>query len=463
MSSELPPNVIQTVISGHTFSINRRFDMTGSKILGLGSYGVVATAIDTAQEARPTVAIKRIRPYAFDVWSARHTLREVRLLKLLGPHPNVITLHDLALFEPKMELYMVMELMDCDLHHILSSKQALGDLHFKCFTKQLLEGIKAMHAVGILHRDLKPGNLLVSRDCKLRITDFGLARFHSDTDVMDAVELTQYVVTRWYRCPELLLAPTKPYTKAIDLWSAGCIVGEMLRRKPMFPGKAHANQVQLIFDVIGYNSGGQSELGFEVSAETETFLGKRCFGRGKGLRSMLPSTVNPAALQLVESLLTVDPTRRATAEEALQAGYIADAELLYSYNEEYVHPAPTGFFDFERDIYTEEELKAMIEQEIAFGGGLGPSTRFASGASSAAASVSQSPSGATPGAAAVDALLADVDSPEVVDAIAAADTHDGSRERTGASGVWAAAGQIGKSRPTSSTAEALRERSHSNV
>ena len=87
--SELPAGVVQTVISGHTFSISRRFDMTGSKILGLGSYGVVATSIDTATDARPVVAIKRIRPYAFDVWSARHTLREVRLLKLLGPHPNV--------------------------------------------------------------------------------------------------------------------------------------------------------------------------------------------------------------------------------------------------------------------------------------------------------------------------------------------------------------------------------------
>lgn len=462
--SELPAGVVQTVISGHTFSISRRFDMTGSKILGLGSYGVVATSIDTATEARPVVAIKRIRPYAFDVWSARHTLREVRLLKLLGPHPNVITLHDLALFEPKMELYMVMELMDCDLHHILSSKQTLGDLHFKCFTKQLLEGIKAMHSVGILHRDLKPGNLLVSRDCKLRITDFGLARFHSETDVMDAVELTQYVVTRWYRCPELLLAPTKPYTKAIDLWSAGCIVGEMLRRKPMFPGKAHANQVQLIFDVIGYNNGGQSELGFEISGETETFLSKRCFGRGKGLRSMLASATNAAALQLVESLLNVDPTRRATAEEALQSAYVADAELLYSYDTEYVQSAPAGFFDFERDVYTEEELKTMIEQEVAYGGSLGPSSRFATGSGTGASEASMAGGlKASTSATVVESLLsADIDSQEQVDAIAAAETHDGSRERTGAGDVWAAAaGHGAKSRPSSS--EMKRDRSHSNV
>jgi hypothetical protein len=106
--ADLPPGIVQTVVHGHTFSISNKYDMNASKILGLGSYGVVATSVDTANESR-VVAVKRIRPYAFDVWSARHTLREVRLLKLLSPHPNVISIFDLALFDPKMELYMVME------------------------------------------------------------------------------------------------------------------------------------------------------------------------------------------------------------------------------------------------------------------------------------------------------------------------------------------------------------------
>jgi serine/threonine protein kinase len=104
----VPPGIVQTVVSGHTFSIATKYDMSASKILGLGSYGVVATTVDTEHDSR-VVAVKRIRPYAFDVWSARHTLREVRLLKLLSPHPNVISVYDLALFDPKMELYMVME------------------------------------------------------------------------------------------------------------------------------------------------------------------------------------------------------------------------------------------------------------------------------------------------------------------------------------------------------------------
>ena len=114
-----------TVIMGHTFTIDHdRYDLENAKILGRGSYGVVTTATDKLQHGK--IAIKRIRPFANDEWDARHTLREVRLMKVLGSHPNVITLYDLSLNEAKSELYMMMELMDCDLHQIIQSKQPLS-------------------------------------------------------------------------------------------------------------------------------------------------------------------------------------------------------------------------------------------------------------------------------------------------------------------------------------------------
>lgn len=238
-------------VGGHSFTVASRYDLSGSRILGRGSFGLVATATDSEQGGKP-VAVKRIRPYANDEWDARHTLREIRLMRLLGSHPNVISLFDLSLCEEKSELYMVMELMDCDLHRIIQSKQTLTELHLKTFALQILEGIKAMHLAGVFHRDLKPGNLLVSKDCQLRITDFGLARFMDERTLSGANAnnpMTEYVVTRWYRSPELLLAPSRPYSEAIDMWSVGCIVAELLRRKPLFPGKSHANQVQLIFEV----------------------------------------------------------------------------------------------------------------------------------------------------------------------------------------------------------------------
>ena len=142
-----------TVVSGNTFTVDARYDLSDARILGRGSYGVVTTAMDTLQHGK--IAIKRIRPFANDDWDARHTLREIRLMKVLGAHPNVITLYDLSVNEAKAELYMMMELMDCDLHQIIQSKQPLTEMHHKCFTKQMLEGVKAMHDVGIFHRDLK--------------------------------------------------------------------------------------------------------------------------------------------------------------------------------------------------------------------------------------------------------------------------------------------------------------------
>jgi serine/threonine protein kinase len=99
----------------------------------------------------------------------------------------------------------------------------------------MLEGIKAMHAIGVFHRDLKPGNILVSKDCQLRITDFGLARFMDESTRVGENELnpmTEYVVTRWYRPPELLLAPNLLYDEAVDLWSVGCIFAEVRHHYP---------------------------------------------------------------------------------------------------------------------------------------------------------------------------------------------------------------------------------------
>ena len=155
---DLPTNLKASVVSGHTFTVHHRYEPR--KLLGRGSFGVVCTAYDSIN--KKVIAIKRIRPYANDEWDARHTLREVRLMRLLGDHPNVISLLDLAVYDNKSELYMMMELMDCDLHRIIQSKQALSDQHFKCFAKQMLEGLKAMHSLGVFHRDLKPGNILVS-------------------------------------------------------------------------------------------------------------------------------------------------------------------------------------------------------------------------------------------------------------------------------------------------------------
>lgn len=354
--------VKQTVVSGHTFSISNRYDFTNCRILGRGSYGVVSQAIDTLTKQR--LAIKRIRPYANDEWDGRHTLREIRLMKLLSNHPNIITLYELSLYQEKMELYMVMELMDCDLHHIIQSKQALTEMHYKCFARQILEGLKAMHAIGVFHRDLKPGNLLVSKDCQLRITDFGLARYMDDETLKgnnDSNPQTEYVVTRWYRCPELLLSPNRPYSTAIDIWSVGCIMAELIRRKPLFPGKSHANQVQLIFEVLGYSN--PSELGFPISAEATSFLNKRCKSAGQDLWDVVPEA-SEEAVCFIAAMLDVNPKHRPTAAQALDLPYMMDADIVCDYSHAHCAPPAPGMFKFERQKLSTDALKELIHMEV---------------------------------------------------------------------------------------------------
>ena len=117
-------------------------------------------------------------------------------------------------------------------------------LGMQYFLYQILRGLKYVHSAHVLHRDLKPSNLLLNANCDLKIGDFGLARTTSETDFM-----TEYVVTRWYRAPELLLNCSE-YTAAIDIWSVGCILGEILTRQPLFPGKDYVHQLRLITEVI---------------------------------------------------------------------------------------------------------------------------------------------------------------------------------------------------------------------
>ena len=173
--------------------------------------------------------------------------------------------------------------------------------------------------------------------------------------------MTEYVVTRWYRCPELLLSPNRPYNEAIDLWSIGCILAELIKRKPLFPGKSHANQVQLIFEVVGYSS--NTDLGFPLSAEASTFLDKRCRYRRQPFNKLF-SDASSDAVKFIEALLHVDPSNRPTAAEALDFTFLIDAEVLHDYSKSYLsRPAP-DFFDFEKEKFSVPALKEMIDKEV---------------------------------------------------------------------------------------------------
>ncbi|CAN6566172.1 unnamed protein product [Malus baccata var. baccata] len=293
---------VQYNVYGNLFEVSRKY-VPPIRPVGRGAYGIVCAAVNA--ETREEVAIKKIGNAFDNRIDAKRTLREIKLLRHMD-HENVIAIKDI-IRPPQKEnfndVYIVYELMDTDLHQIIRSNQPLNDDHCRYFLYQLLRGLKYVHSAGVLHRDLKPSNLLMNANCDLKIGDFGLARTTSETDFM-----TEYVVTRWYRAPELLLNCSE-YTAAIDIWSVGCILGEIMNRKPLFPGKDYVHQLRLITELLG--SPDDSSLGFLRSDNARRYVRqlpqypKRSFSLG------FPD-MSPSAIDLLEKMLIFDPNRRIT-------------------------------------------------------------------------------------------------------------------------------------------------------
>ncbi|GAB4856273.1 Mitogen-activated protein kinase, variant 2 [Ancistrocladus abbreviatus] len=285
------------------------------KPIGRGAYGVVCSSIN--KETNEKVAIKKINNAFENRIDAMRTLRELKLLRHLR-HENVIALKDVMLPVDRKnfkDVYLVYELMDTDLHQIIKSSQALSNDHCQYFLFQLLRGLKYLHSANILHRDLKPGNLLVNANCDLKICDFGLARTSSGQGQF----MTEYVVTRWYRAPELLLCCDK-YGTSIDVWSVGCIFAELLGRKPVFPGTECLNQLKLIINILGSQK--EHDLEFIDNPKAKRFIKSLPYSPGAPFSRLYPNA-HPLAIDLLQKMLVVDPTKRISVTEALQHPYMS--------------------------------------------------------------------------------------------------------------------------------------------
>ncbi|TXG59709.1 hypothetical protein EZV62_014282 [Acer yangbiense] len=315
------------------------------KPIGRGAYGVVCSSIN--RETNEKVAIKKINNVFENQIDALRTLRELKLLRHIR-HENVIALKDVMMPIHRRsfkDVYLVYELMDTDLHQIIKSTQPLSNDHCKYFlfqvaknaadkkhlktrtfkplacrtynyaVKNLLRGLKYLHSANILHRDLKPGNLLVNANCDLKICDFGLARTSRGNEQF----MTEYVVTRWYRAPELLLRCDN-YGTSIDVWSVGCIFAEILGRKPIFPGTECLNQLKLIINVLG--SQHESDLEFIDNQKARRFIKSLPYSRGTHFSHVYPHA-DPLAIDLLQRMLVFEPSKRITVTEALQHPYMS--------------------------------------------------------------------------------------------------------------------------------------------
>uniref|UniRef100_A0A914XVF1 Stress-activated protein kinase JNK n=1 Tax=Panagrolaimus superbus TaxID=310955 RepID=A0A914XVF1_9BILA len=279
----------ETVFSDTRLSIlNRYRDLF---VIGSGAQGLVLGAFDNV--ANQKVAIKKLtRPFS-NVTHAKRAYREFVIMNLVN-HRNIIKL--LNAYTPQdnvqefSDIYLVMEYMDANLCQVIQMELDHERMSFLLY--QMLCGIHHLHKSGIIHRDLKPSNIVVNLRCQLKILDFGLAR----TKERETAMLTPYVVTRYYRAPEVILGIG--YNANVDVWSIGCIFAELIRGRVLFPGSDHIDQWTKIIEIVGTPN---AEFCERLQPTVKNYVENRPYCPPKPWNTVFPSSIFPA---VVESRLT---------------------------------------------------------------------------------------------------------------------------------------------------------------
>lgn len=278
--------------------------------IGQGTYSNVYKARDTV--TGKVVALKKVRFDNLEPESVKFMAREILILRRLD-HPNIVKLEGLVTSRMSCSLYLVFEYMEHDLAGLAACTHTkFTEPQVKCYVKQLLSGLEHCHSRGVLHRDIKGSNLLLGNDGILKIADFGLASFF---DPYRKQPMTSRVVTLWYRPPELLLGATN-YGVGVDLWSAGCILAELLAGKPIMPGRTEVEQLHKIFKLCGSPSEDywkKSKLPHATIFKPQHPY-KRCI---KENFKDFPLS----SFSVIETLLAIEPAERQTASAALESEF----------------------------------------------------------------------------------------------------------------------------------------------
>ncbi|XP_073843591.1 stress-activated protein kinase JNK-like [Musca autumnalis] len=335
--------------------------------IGMGAQGVVASALDTETNTR--VAIKKlVRPFQ-NVISAKRAYRELKLMKLVN-HKNIIGLLDV--FSPQdnleefQDIYLVMELMDTNLSAIVGIGLDHDRLSYLIY--QMLCGIRHLHSAGIIHRDLKPSNIVVNANCTLKILDFGLARTAAEASFM----MTPYVVTRYYRAPEIIVG--MPYKENVDIWSVGCIMGELIRGSILFKGSDHMDQWTKIIQQIGTPD---RDFCAELRPVVRQYVDSLPHCDGYSIERLFPDSLfnynlenddvanqgsTDEARDLLARMLTINPAHRISVDEALNHSYINvwyDADEV---NAPIVQGGPN--LNIDQEEHDIDEWKKIIFDEV---------------------------------------------------------------------------------------------------
>ncbi|XP_010871849.2 mitogen-activated protein kinase 15 [Esox lucius] len=316
--------------------------------LGKGAYGIVWKAVE--KQTGEVVAVKKIFDAFRNRTDAQRTFREIMFLQEFGDHDNIVKLLNVIRAQNDKDIYLVFEYMDTDLHAVIKKGNLLKEIHKRYVMYQLLKATKYLHSGNVIHRDQKPSNILLDTDCFVKLCDFGLARsLYQIQEDSGNPALTEYVATRWYRAPEILLGSSR-YTKGVDMWSIGCILGEMLLGKPLFPGTSTINQIERIMSAIPHPS---PEDILSIKSEYGASVIQRMLLRPSvSLEELLQPSVPSDALDLVCRLLVFNPDKRLTAEQALQHPYVS----------KFHNPAKEPALDYDVILPVDDDVQLSVVQ-----------------------------------------------------------------------------------------------------
>ncbi len=331
-------------------------------LIGSGAYGAVINAYDN--KTNKNIAIKKLKSIS-DAVDLKRVLREVMIMKYVQ-HENIIPLYDVIFHinkNPQLkkigDIYLIMEKMDSDLQKIIFSKQELSDDHYQFILYQILRAIYYLHSANIIHRDFKPSNVLINEDCTIKLCDFGMSRNLKEDDLT----LTEYVVTRYYRAPEIMLS-SHHYSKKIDVWSVGCSFAELLTKRFLFPGENYIAQIKLIIEALGSPS--EDDLNFISNDSAKKYVRDL----GKIEKKPIEKIVNypyPLALDLLDKMLIFNPDKRISIEGALNHPYLKN---IREGIEDPVYKGTLNLdFDYDNNITVENLINLLVKEVNDFDSG----------------------------------------------------------------------------------------------